>query len=96
MNYDDGRRPSFVQALGRALLKQLDTLIIPWLVNGLMVLIAPERRHLYDIAASTMVVRTVLAALPATEPRTRSHSESADAPKLTGNRAIPVPPYPND
>ena len=67
VNYGDGRRPSFGQALGRALLKHLDGLIIPWLVNGVMVLIVPERRHLYDIAANTVVVRAGRTALPATE-----------------------------
>jgi len=96
VNYGNGRRPSFGQALGRALLKQLDGLIIPWLVNGVMVLIAPERRHLYDIAASTMVVRAGRTAFPATESQTRSHTEPADAPQLTGNRAIPLPPSPTD
>ncbi|MDE2785052.1 MAG: RDD family protein [Chloroflexota bacterium] len=95
VNYGDGRRPSFGQALGRALLKQLDGLIVPWLVNSVMVLIAPERRHLYDIAANTMVVRG--RTVPrATEAHTRSHTELADAPQLTGNRAIPLPPSPTD
>ena len=96
VNYGDERRPSFGQALGRALLKQLDGLIIPWLVNGVMVLMAPERRHLYDIAASTMVVRAGRTALPATESQARSRTELADAPQPTGNQAIPLPPSPTD
>ena len=64
VNYRNGGRPSFGQALGRALLKQLDGLIFPWLINGVMVLVAPERRHLYDLAVNTMVVRAGGAALP--------------------------------
>ena len=64
VNYRNGGRPSFGQALGRALLKQLDGLIFPWLINCVMVLVAPERRHLYDLAVNTMVVRAGGAALP--------------------------------
>ena len=64
VNYRNGGRPSFGQALGRALLKQLDGLIFPWLINGVMVLVAPERRHLYDLAVNTMVIRAGDAALP--------------------------------
>ena len=91
VNYNDGRRPSFGRALGRALLKQLDGLIILWLINGVMVLVAPERRHLYDLAVNTMVVRAGETALLASENHTATLS--MDAPQLTERRqGIPLPP----
>ncbi len=92
VNYRNGGRPSFGQALGRALLKQLDGLIFPWLVNGVMVLVAPERRHLYDLAANTMVVSGKQAVRVSIEP---GPSETFDTPQLPGNRAIPLPPSSN-
>lgn len=81
VNYNDGRRPSFWQALGRALLKQLDGLIILWLINCVMVLVAPERRHLYDLAVNTMVVREGEIALLA--PENHSATPLINAPQLT-------------
>lgn len=91
VNYNDGRRPSFVQALGRALLKQLDGLIILWLINGVMVLVTPERRHLYDLAVNTMVVRAGKTVLLASE--NHSATPLINAPQLTERRqGIPLPP----
>ena len=90
VNYGDGRRPSFGQALGRALLKQFDGTGILWLVNGVMVLVAPERRHMYDLAANTMVIRAGGTAWSA--PQTQPTGQPTDTPQLTGNRAIPLPP----
>lgn len=92
VNYRNGGRPSFGQALSRAILKQLDLLIMPWLLNGVMVLIAPERRHLYDIASNTMVVRAGRTAYRSSEPRPMAHSGPTDAPRLSENTAIPLPP----
>lgn len=93
VNYGDGRRPSFGQALGRALLKHLDWLIFPWLVNGVMVLFSRERRHLYDFAVNTMVVKAGQTMFPA--PEAHPVAQSADALQLTESRAIPLPPSRN-
>lgn len=93
VNYGDGRRPSFGQALGRALLKQLDWLIFLWLVNGVMVLFSRERRHLYDLAVNTMVVRAGQAMFPG--PEDHPAAQPKDALQLTENRAIPLPPSRN-
>ncbi len=91
VNYGNGRRPSFGQALGRALLKQLDGLIFPWLINGVMVLVAPERRHLYDLAVNTMVVRAGDTLLPAS--KTQPVEQTNGFPQLTERRqGIPLPP----
>ena len=94
VNYRNGGRPSFGQALGRALLKQFDGLIFPWLINGVMVLVAPERRHLYDLAVNTMVVRASETALPASA--TRPVAQPTEVPQLTERRpGIPLPPSRN-
>ena len=93
VNYGDGRRPSFRQALGRALLKQLDWLIFLWLVNGVMVLFSRERRHSYDLAVNTMVVRAGQTKFPA--PESHPAAQPADALQITENRAIPLPPSRN-
>ena len=90
VNYRNGARPTFGQALGRALLKQLDSLFFPWLINGLMALFSPERRHLYDLAADTMVVPA--AKIPSPAPQTYPSTSATDAPQLTGNRPLPLPP----
>lgn len=91
VNYGNGRRPSFGQAMGRALLKQLDWLIILWLVNGVMVLFAPERRHLYDLAVNTMVVRAGETLLPAS--KTQPVEQADGFPQMTERRqGIPLPP----
>ena len=90
LSYRDGLRPSFGQALGRAMLKQLDVLIIPWLFNGVMTLANREGRHSYDFIAGTIVVREGWTMLPLLEPKPE-YLVITD-PQLHGDTAIPLPP----
>lgn len=92
VDYGSGQRPSFDQAFGRALLKQLDWLIFPWLINGVMALAAPQRRHLYDLIANTMVVSRKSIPSQSDQPQPTT---APGAPQLPGNRAIPLPPSQN-
>lgn len=99
VSYGSGRRPSFGQAFGRALLKQLDGLIFIWLINCIMVLANHERRHLYDLAANTIVVSvrgTAAPTAPAAEAEPPARPEITDLPRLPGNRPIPLPPAATD
>ena len=93
VNYRNGGRPSFGQALSRAILKQLDLLIMPWLLNGVMAGFTRERRHSYDFIANTVVVAEGWTALPFLEPKP-AYLVITD-PQLTENRAIPLPPSRN-
>ena len=94
VNYRNGQRPSFGQALSRALLKQLDLLVIPWLFNGVMATFNRERRHTYDFIANTIVVAEGWTLLPFLEPKP-SYLVMTSA-QLGENTAIPLPPSPTD
>ena len=85
-----GGRPSFGQALSRALLKQLDLLVFPWLLNGAMVLLNRHRRHSYDLIANTIVVAKGWTLLPFLEPR--PEYQLIVEPQLNEGAAIPLPP----
>ena len=91
VNYRNGGRPSFGQALGRAVLKQLDLLVIPWVLNGVMATLARERRHSYDLIANTIVVAEGWMALPFLEPKPAYLG--VEDPQLNENWAIPLPPF---
>lgn len=93
VNYRNGGRPSFGQALGRAILKQLDILVLPWMLNGIMVVVNRDRRHSYDYIANTVVVAEGWTALPFLEPRPARFV--IRDPQLNENAAIPLPPSHN-
>ena len=93
VNYRNGRRPTFGQALGRAILKQLDLLVLPWMLNGVMVVVNRDRRHSYDFIANTVVVTEGRTVLPFLEPKP-AYPVLAGS-QLSENTTVPQPPSPD-
>ena len=57
VDYSTGNPVTVGQSFSRALVGLFDFLFVPVLANGLMVLIRPDRRHIYDLVADTVAIR---------------------------------------
>ena len=56
VNHGTGKKLSIGRSTARALLGILDTLFVPFCINGAMALTRPDRRHIYDLIAGAVAV----------------------------------------